>query len=124
MAKILVIEDQDSLGQLYQRVLGSAGHEVTVAQTGPDGIAAAENNKPDIVFLDLTLPGMTGEEVARQLTDMGILPRSPLVITTAIPAFRAEAVSESLGANAFLLKPFEIGAVLDLVDSLLRESEK
>ena len=65
MAKILIIEDQNSLGVLYKRALGSMGHEVTVAQTGLDGVAAAENNKPNIVFLDLMLPGMNGSEVVQ-----------------------------------------------------------
>ena len=119
MAKILVIEDQDSLGLLFKRVLGSLGHDVTVAQTGCAGVAAAENDKPDLVFLDLMLPGMQGTEVARQLTKVGTLPDSPLVITTALEDSIAKALAESLGAAAVLIKPFDIRTVLDLVESLL-----
>ena len=91
MAKILIIEDQESLGVLYQRVLGSLGHEVTVTQNGLDGIAVAKKTKPDLVFLDIMLPGMKGAEVAGQLTQAGILPDSPLVITTALGQSRAKA---------------------------------
>jgi len=119
MAKILIIEDQDSLGLLYKRVLGSMGHDVTVAQNGLDGVAAAENNKPDLVFLDLMLPGMKGSEVVEQLTKVGTFPDSPLVITTALGESQAKALAPSLGAAAVLIKPFDIRAVLDLVDSLL-----
>ncbi len=119
MAAILIIEDQDYLGVLYQRVLGSMGHEVTVAQNGQDGIAAAENKKPDLVFLDLTLPGMTASEIVEQLTRVGALPDSPLVIATAMEESQAKALAPSLGAAAVLIKPFDIGTVLDLVDSLL-----
>lgn len=119
MAAILIIEDQDYLGVLYQRVLGSMGHEVTVAQNGQDGIAAAENKKPDLVFLDLTLPGMTASEIVEQLTRVGALPDSPLVIATAMEESQAKALAPSLGAAAVLIKPFDIQAILDLVDSLL-----
>ena len=119
MAKILIIEDQDSLGLLYKRVLGSMGHDVTVARNGHDGVAAAENNKPDLVFLDLMLPGMKGSEVVRQLTRVGALPDSPLVITTAVVESQAKALAPSLGASAVLIKPLDIRAVIDLVDSLL-----
>ena len=119
MAAILIIEDQDYLGVLYQRVLGSMGHEVTVAQNGQDGIAAAENKKPDLVFLDLTLPGMAASEIVEQLTRVGALPDSPLVIATAMEESQAKALAPSLGAAAVLIKPFDIQAILDLVDSLL-----
>ena len=119
MAAILIIEDQDYLGVLYQRVLGSMGHEVTVAQNGQDGIAAAENKKPDLVFLDLTLPGMTASEIVEQLTRVGALPDSPLVIATAMEESQAKALAPSLGAAAVLIKPFDIRTVLDLVASLV-----
>ncbi len=119
MAKILIIEDQNSLGVLYKRALGSMGHEVTVAQTGLDGVAAAENKKPDLVFLDLTLPGMNTSEIVEQLTRVGALPDSPLVITTALGESQAKALAPSLGAAAVLIKPFDIRALLDLVDSLV-----
>ena len=123
MAKILIIEDQDSLGLLYKRVLGSMGHDVTVATNGFDGVAAAEKNKPDLVFLDLLLPGMKGPEIVQQLTNVGTLPDSPLVITTAMEETQAKALAPSLGATAVLIKPFGIRAVLDLVDSLLPTSD-
>ena len=113
MAKILVIEDQDSLGLLYKRVLGSVGHDVTVACAG---VVAAENNKPDLVFLDLMLPGMKGTEVAQQLTQVGTVPDSPLVITTAMAEFEVKALAPYLGAA---VKPFDIRTVFDLVESLL-----
>ena len=119
MAKILIIEDQDSLGLLYKRVLGSMGHDVTVVQTGCAGVAAAENDKPDLVFLDLMLPGMKGTEVAQQLTQAGTLPDSPLVITTAMAESEVKALAPYLGAAAVLFKPFDIRTVLDLVESLL-----
>lgn len=119
MAQILVIEDQETLGLLYQRVLGGMGHDVTVARTGQEGVAAAEKNKLDLVFLDLLLPGMSGPEVVEQLTRVGALPDSPLVIAAAMKDSQATALAPSLGAATVLMKPFDIRTVLELVESLL-----
>ena len=60
MAKILVIEDHCPLGRLYQTVLGRGGHEVILAKTGEAGVAAAALEPPDLVIMDLVLPGMSG----------------------------------------------------------------
>ena len=118
MASILVIEDQDSLGSLYQRVLGSIGHGVTIAQTGLAAIVAAETQKPDMVFLDLMLPGMKATEVVDRLTRLGVLPDSPLVLSSAMAQSKLAALARSLGANHILSKPFDIKSLLNLVSSL------
>jgi len=118
MANILVIEDQDSLGSLYQRVLGSIGHGVTIAQTGLAAIVAAETQKPDMVFLDLMLPGMKATEVVDRLTRLGVLPDSPLVLSSAMAQSKLAALARNLGANHILPKPFDIKSLLNLVSSL------
>ena len=118
MANILVIEDQDSLGSLYQRVLGSIGHGVTIAQTGLAAIVAAETQKPDMVFLDLMLPGMKATEVVDRLTRLGVLPDSPLVLSSAMAQSKLAALARNLGANHILPKPFDIKSSLNLVSSL------
>ena len=118
MANILVIEGQDSLGSLYQRVLGSIGHDVTIAQTGLAAIAAAETQKPDMVFLDLMLPGMKATEVVDRLTRLGVLPDSPLVLSSAMAQSKLAALARNLGANHILPKPFDIKSPLNLVSSL------
>ena len=102
MANILVIEDQDSLGSLYQRVLGSIGHGVTIAQTGLAAIVAVETRKPDMVFLDLLLPGMKATEVVDRLTRLGVLPDSPLVLSSAMAQSKLAALARNLGANHIL----------------------
>ena len=95
MENILVIEDQDSLGSLSQRVLGSIGHDVTIAQTGLAAIAAAETQKPDMVFLDLMLPGMKATEVVDRLTRLGVLPDSPLVLSSAMAQSKLAALARN-----------------------------
>ena len=118
MAKILVIEDDDSLDSLYQRVLGSIGHYVTVVPTGRDAIAAEETQKPDIVILDFMLPGMKATEVVDRLTKLGVLPDSPLVLSSAMAHSKLESLARNLGANHILPKPFDIKSLVALVRSL------
>ena len=119
MAKILLIEDQPALCRLYQSVLERAGHEVTPAQTGEAGVAAAARVQPDLVIMDLVLPGMSGPEVARKLGEGGTLPAAPLIITTALGDSHARAIAASLGATAVLVKPFDIDVILTAVQRAL-----
>ena len=67
MAKILIIEDKRALSKLYLLLLGQAGHDVRLAHTGEDGVEQATSERPDLIFLDLCLPGISGAEVAQKL---------------------------------------------------------
>ena len=118
MAKILVIEDRASLRALYQIVLGWLDHEVTLASTGEAGLEAASRLRPDLVILDLMLPGIFGPETAEELRHAGILP-APLIITTALGYDEAQAAAKSSGACAVLAKPFDIDAMLAKVHEAL-----
>lgn len=122
MANILIIEDNESLCRLYNSILGRLGHEVTLAQTGEAGIAAAALVRPDLVIMDLLLPEMSGAEVAQKLQEAGTFPVTPLIITTALSNSHAHAVTASLGAAALLVKPFEINKLLTLVHDTLSAS--
>ncbi len=119
MAHILIIEDQEPLGVLYKSVLRKYNHETTLTTTGEAGIEAALRDKPDLVILDLLLPGIPGIEVARRLQESGILPGVPLIITTALDQLDAQAIADSLNATAVLSKPFNIDSILSTVNGAL-----
>ena len=119
MANILVIEDQEVLGTLYTFVLRQFKHKATIANTGEAGIEAALQERPDLVILDLVLPGMPGIQVAEHLRESGILPEVPLVITTALGEDDATAVAESLHAEAILHKPFDVTSLLEMLETVL-----
>jgi len=119
MANLLIIEDHAPLCQLYQSVFGRLGHEVTIANTGETAVVAAERVRPDLIILDLMLPGMSGAVVAEKLAKSGAIGDVPLIVTTGLPEADARAVAESVGAAAVLAKPFDIKTILDLVHSLL-----
>ncbi len=124
MANILIIEDDSSLEDLYRSALhyNDAHHKITLACNGEDAISEALRECPDLVILDLMLPGMSGVEVAHKLEDMGILPSTPLIITTALPDEQAQTFANLCHATALFIKPFDITLVRDAIHSALPHS--
>jgi DNA-binding response OmpR family regulator len=121
MAKILVIEDQKLLCQLYGSVLSKARHDVVLTYTGEEGLAEALRDRPDLVIMDLKLPGISGYEVAHQLQESGILPATPLIIATALGE-EAQPLAQSFNAAALLPKPFHINSMMAAVQEALDSS--
>ena len=119
MANLLIIEDHTPLCALYQAVFGRLGHEVTIANNGEAAMVAAERVQPDLIILDLMLPGMKGVAFAKKLAQLNAGRDVPLIVSTGLPQADARAVAESVGAAAVLAKPFDIKTILDLVKSLL-----
>ena len=121
MPLILIIEDHAALARLYQTVLERTGYRVALAADGEAGIEAARQEHPDLVILDLLLPGMSGTQVARLLYQEGILPNTPLIITSGLGAEETDRIGESLNASAVLVKPFDLStmqaAIREALDS-------
>ena len=122
MAKILIIEDQEPLCNLYRTVLRTFNHNIEFATTGAAGVEAAQADRPDLIVLDLLLPDMPGTEVAEKLQELGILPDVPLIVTTALDAMEAQVIAESLGAAAVLNKPFSVTSIIELFNGILDSS--
>jgi dihydrolipoamide dehydrogenase len=113
--RILIVEDDPFVGQLLRTLLSRAGHEVSLATTGPDGVAQFEANRPDLVTLDVQLPGMDGFAVLDRIRAGGLIP--PVIMLTAERDVRDAALAA--GANAHLAKPFVNDELIDCVQSLL-----
>jgi len=124
VANILIIEDDKSMEDLYRSALHDhdAHHKVTLACNGEDGISEALRECPDLVILDLMLPGMSGVEVAYKLEDLGIFPSTPLIIATAVPDEEAQDIAELCNATALLIKPFKISLMRDAIQRALPHS--
>ena len=111
MPLILIIEDHAALARLYKSVLERTEYRVAVAADGEAGIETARREHPDLVILDLVLPGMPGTQVARQLYQEGILPDAPLIIISGLDAEETIRIGESLNASAVLVKPFGLSTM-------------
>ena len=99
---ILVIDDDPELCQLIKRTLEHDGHRVVVASDGMRALGTYEMNRPSMLFVDLMMPNIDGEEFLRMLGT----PRPPVVLITA--SVRREEVAERFGVDASLEKPFDI----------------
>ena len=118
---ILVIEDREPVCRLYGSILQYANYHPVLAYTGEDGIQAALVNRPDLVILDMMLPGISGAEVAQKLQESGILPGVPLIIATAVRFDEAEAAFQPFRPAAILIKPFDVDSLLAAVHAGLTD---
>jgi two-component system KDP operon response regulator KdpE len=118
-ARILVCDDDASLVQALSISLAARGYEVTVARTGEDGLDRAERQRPDVVLLDLGLPGIDGVEVISSLRGRSAV---PIVVLSA----RAHSVSKvealDAGADDYVTKPFRMDELLARLRAALRRS--
>jgi two-component system phosphate regulon response regulator PhoB len=120
MARILIIEDERDLAELLAFNLQQAGHVTSVAHNGADGLAEALANPPDMVLLDLMLPGMLGTEVCRRLRKERATATVPVMMLTARGEELDRVVGFEVGADDYVVKPFSVREVVLRVKALLR----
>ncbi len=116
--RVLVVEDDDAIAQVLMRSLRMEGYEVRVAEDGPVALDQAHGFLPDLVVLDLGLPGMDGLEVARELRRQS--DDVPILVLTARDAVESRVEGLDAGADDYLVKPFERQELLARLRALLR----
>ena len=117
-ARVLVVEDEAASRLLIQTVLVRSGFQVVAVESGEAALAAFQDQMPDIVTLDLALPGMDGFEVCRTLRAMGA--DVPILMLTALGETSDKVRGLDLGADDYLTKPFGTGELLARVRVALR----
>src|SRR5690348_16059504 len=120
MPRILIVEDNPDLAYGLRTGLEIEGYEVTVAEDGETGLARARQWHPDLVILDLMLPGMDGYRVLRSLRDDGL--EMPVLILTARGQEADKVLGFRLGADDYVTKPCGVLELLARVGALLRRS--
>ncbi|HSI79798.1 MAG TPA: response regulator transcription factor [Solirubrobacterales bacterium] len=115
--RVLIVEDDEAIVDVLRRTLRQEGHEVQAATDGEGALAAAAEFVPDLVILDLGLPGMDGVEVCRRLRDDGDV---PILILTARAELDDRVEGLDSGADDYLVKPFERKELLARMRSLMR----
>jgi len=122
MARILVIDDEADLLEMIRLVLEQrGGHETVLSAEGPDGLAKALADPPDLAIIDVMMPGMNGYDVCRQLRAEPITASVPIIILTARAQPMDRDAAMGAGANAYMTKPVMMGELLEQVDALLVE---
>ena len=118
--RILVVDDDARLGASLRRALAYEGNTVEVAADGPGALLAARDRPPDLVVLDVMLPGLNGVEVCRRLREGSDV---PILMLTARDAVSDRVAGLDAGADDYLVKPFAYEELLARVRALLRRRE-
>jgi DNA-binding response OmpR family regulator len=122
MTRILVVEDNPDLAFGLRNNLEIEGYEVVVAEDGPTGLDRATESRPDLIILDLMLPGMDGYRVLRALRQKGL--EQPVLILTARGDEADKVMGFRNGADDYVTKPFGVLELLARVEALLRRTGK
>jgi DNA-binding response OmpR family regulator len=117
--KILVIDDEPKIVEICRDYLKAAGFEVASAEDGPRGLAAARHEQPDLIVLDLMLPGMDGLDLCRQLRKESNV---PVIMLTARVDEVDKLVGLELGADDYITKPFSPRELVARVRTVLRRT--
>lgn len=118
--RVLVIDDEESIGRALKSILSLRNYEVSLAATGAEGIGMAIESNPELVVLDLSLPDMDGLETCRELrTWLG----APILILSVRAGESDKIRALDLGADDYLTKPFSAGELLARMRALLRRAE-
>jgi two-component system response regulator ResD len=116
---ILVVDDEPTIADVVSRYLVRAGYRTRIAADGPDAVRAALDERPDLVVLDLMLPGMDGLEVMRRIRD-GQDQTPAILLLTARGEESDRVIGLRLGADDYVVKPFSPAELVARVDAILR----
>jgi two-component system, OmpR family, response regulator ResD len=119
---ILVVDDEPTIAEVVARYLVRAGYETRTAADGPSAVAAAATRRPDLVVLDIMLPGLDGLEVMRRLHEDAD-ERVPVILLTAKGEESDRLVGLRQGADDYVVKPFSPQELVARVEAVLRRSE-
>src|SRR6266545_4179135 len=117
--RILIVEDDDGIRETLKYHLSTAGYAVSEARDGAVGLRLARTTRPDLILLDLMLPGMSGIEFCRALRRSS---RVPIIMVTARDSEVDKIVGLELGADDYITKPYSVREVLARINAVIRRS--
>lgn len=113
--RILSIEDQEDNRRIVRDLLTSAGYEVIEAVSGDEGVNLAEETCPDLVLMDIQLPGIDGYEATRRIKANSRLSQIPIIVVTSYALSGDEDKARAAGCDAYVAKPYDALQLLALV---------
>ena len=119
MAKILVIDDEQGIRNLLDTILSRKGYDVVLAESGRKGLELFRREHPDVIVLDLKMPGMDGLTVLQQVRSLN--PKQPVIILTGAGTPEAEQQVRALGVTEFVGKEFSLHLLGDSLKRLLND---
>lgn len=124
MNKILVIDDDEAVNELVKINLELAGYNVISAIDGISGFAAAKQEQPDLIILDVMMPDVDGYTVAKRIRENPAIKDTPIIMLTALGMLDNKVKGFDIGVDDYLVKPFEIEELKVRVRALLKRTDK
>jgi CheY-like chemotaxis protein len=119
MAKILLVEDNEMNRDMLGRRLEKRGYKLAIAADGPTGLTLAHSEKPDLILMDMSLPGIDGWEASRQLKADPATAGIPIIALTAHAMAEDREKALAAGCNEYETKPVELTSLLAKIEALL-----
>ncbi len=113
--RILVVEDHEENRRIMRDLLTSAGYEMIEAVTGEEGVTLAERERPDLILMDIQLPGLDGYEATRRIKANPALRAIPIIAVTSYALSGDDVKAREAGCDAYVTKPFSPRALLATV---------
>lgn len=123
-AKILVVEDDKTISELVGTILDKDAYKVTIASDGLDALRLAREERPDLVLMDVLMPGLSGFEVCQRLRQDPSTCLIPIMLLTALDQTKDKVTGFKLGADEYMCKPFDALELLARVERTIRRSRE
>jgi two-component system cell cycle response regulator DivK len=117
--RILVVEDHEENRRLLRDLLTSFGYELVEAVTGEEGLVSAETHRPDLILMDIQLPGLDGYETTRRIKANPALRRIPVIAVTSYALSGDDVKALEAGCDAYVTKPFDPAELLAKIGEFL-----
>ena len=117
--RILIVEDTEDNRQIIRDLMTSVGYELIEAVDGVEGVAAAEREKPDLILMDIQLPGIDGYEATRRIRAIPHMAKVPIIAVTSYALSGDEAKTREAGCDGYVAKPFSPRQLLAKVREFL-----
>ncbi len=122
-ARIILIEDEQDIAALVGRRLEREGYEVAIVHDGQEGLQLVQRHPPDLLLLDLMLPGLDGLEIARRLKGSPVTAEIPIIMLTARSEEDDIIVGLGLGADDYMTKPFSMAVLTARIEAVMRRTQ-
>lgn len=119
MARVLIVDDSPTETHKMTSILAKNGHEVLTAESGEEGVAKAKETLPDVVLMDIVMPGLNGFQATRQLSKHDTTSHIPVIIVTTKDQETDRLWGKRQGAKGYLTKPVEDTVLLKAIKDVL-----
>jgi two-component system cell cycle response regulator DivK len=118
--RILIIEDHEDNRRILRDLLTNKGYDVIEADNGIDGVNSAQAFRPDLILMDIQLPGVDGHEATRRIKANSVTGKIPIIVVTSYALSGDEVKAFEAGCDAYVPKPFRPGEILAKIRDYLR----